>query len=358
MRVTSVIVGCAVVSAVLCIAGEQWEAEGAARTTAAVRLDAIRHAGVWTPTNVGARDLATGPAGPDGFPPHATVHCTFVPRPHGRGSTLKFDCALPSGRQLKVRYGDQNGEVYAQVAATRLLWALGFDANRLYPVTVVCRGCPADPFRDRQAPAGARERTFDPATIEVKAEGRTVETRPDEGWSWHELAKVDEAAGGAPARERDALTLLAVLMQHSSNKAINQRIVCLDEPACAHTRMFLADVGKTFGAASLLNDDAVASVNFKEWSRTTVWKRTSGCVGNLAMSPTGTLPSPTISENGRAFLRDLLAQLSDRQLHDLFTVARFPERDRTATVDDWVAAFKRKRQEIAARSCADVATRR
>jgi hypothetical protein len=117
--------------------------------------------------------------------------------------------------------------------------------------------------------------------------------------------------------------------------------------------MFIADVGKTFGAASLLNDDDKASVNFKEWSRTTVWKGTSGCVGNLSTSLTGTLHYPAISEGGRTFLSDLLAQLSDRQLHDLFTVARFPERDRSATIDDWVAAFKSKRQEIAARTCSD-----
>ena len=350
MRGASTIIGLATVSATLFVAGQR--VAEAARVTSAVRLNAIRHAGVWTSTNIHARDLATGPGGRDAFPPHATVHCTFVPRPHGRGSTRKFDCALPSGRVLKVRYGDDNGEVYAQVAATRLLWALGFDANRMYPVVVVCRGCSADPFKDRTA-SGARERTFDPATIEVKTDGRTIETKPDEGWSWHELSNVDEAAGGAPAPQRDALTLLAVLMQHSSNKAINQRIVCLDQPACTHTRMFITDVGKTFGAASLLNDDAVASVNFKEWSGTPVWKGPSGCIGNLAMSLTGTLRNPRISEAGRKFLSELLAQLSDQQLRDLFTVARFTARDRTATVEDWVAAFNRKRQEIAVRRCSD-----
>jgi len=40
-------------------------------------------------------------------------------------------------------------------------------------------------------------------------------------------------------------------------------------------------------------------------------------------------------------------------LRDLFTVARFTARDRTATVEDWVAAFNRKRQEIAVRRCSD-----
>ena len=55
----------------------------------------------------------------------------------------------------------------------------------------MCRGCSAEPFKDHTASAG--ERTFNPASIEVKADGHTVETKPDEGWSWHELAKVDEA---------------------------------------------------------------------------------------------------------------------------------------------------------------------
>jgi hypothetical protein len=38
-------------------------------------------------------------------------------------------------------------------------------------------------------------------------------------------------------------------------------------------------------------------------------------------------------------------------LHDLFEVARFTERDPTATVDDWVTVFKRKRAEIVDRHC-------
>ena len=51
------------------------------------------------------------------------------------------------------------------------------------------------------------------------------------------------------------------------------------------------------------------------------------------------------------FLSELLARLTDAQLHSLFTVARFTTRDPSATVDQWVAAFKRNREEIAARHC-------
>jgi hypothetical protein len=323
----------------------------AAHVTRAQRLEAIRHARLWAPTDVGKMDIMAGPVGPLAFRPGETVTCDFVPHAHGAGHTQKFACRLPGGRELKVRYWPSNGEVYGHVAASRLLWALGFPAYPMYPVKVICHGCDGDPFRQKAPIAGAKPIVFDPATIEEKLPGTTVETTRDQGWAWKELDKVDETAGGAPRRERDALRLLAVLIQHSSNKAINQRILCLDEPACAHTEMIILDAGNSFGRANVLNNHAVAAVNFKEWSRMGIWKGARGCEGNLPWSLSGSLSDPSIGEDGRVFLSGLLARLTDAQLHDLFAVARFTTRDRSATVDDWVAAFKRKRDEIAARHC-------
>jgi hypothetical protein len=321
--------------------------------TGARRLDAIHRAQVWSPVNVSAMDFKAGPPGSLAFNADETVSCNYVERTRGSGSTPKFNCALPSGGDLKVRYGNRNGEVYAQVAATRLLWALGFGANRMYPVKVQCHGCSWDPFQNPKEAARPAVMLFDPATIDVKAQGFTLETKPDEGWSWKELDQVDERAGGAPVAHRDALKLLAVLIQHSSSKAINQRILCLDGPSCAHPLMMITDVGKTFGGSSALNNDDIAAVNFKEWSQTPIWKgSTTGCVGNLSGSWSGTLKSPRIGEAGRTLLANQLSRLTDAQLHDLFDVARFPQRDHTATVEDWVNAFKQKRAEIASRTCA------
>ena len=69
-----------------------------------------------------------------------------------------------------------------------------------------------------------------------------------------------------------------------------------------------------------------------------------------------------IGEEGRRFLANLLQQLSDRQLHDLFEVARVELRLRApgtvssgfATIDEWVSAFKEKRSQIVDRRCATV----
>jgi len=330
------------------------------RLTKQERLSAIRRAQVWRPTNVAAMDLWAGPANKKGFTPHTTVECDYVDG-RLRGHSPKFTCAVAPGDDVKVKYGQANGEVYGEVAATRLLWALGFGADHMYPVKVRCRGCPEDPANKPET--REREVLFYPAAIERKMPGAAMESFPDSGWSWPELELVSEAAGGAPRAHRDALKLVAVLMQHTDSKPSQQRLVCLSAPVeeghCAEPFMMINDLGLTFGRASASNNAAIASVNLELWAKTPVWTDSARCVGNIAKSVTGTLDHPVISEEGRAFLADLLMQLSDAQLHDLFAVAEFPLRSLgmkptrpMTTVDQWIEAFKAKRAEIVNRSCA------
>ena len=121
----------------------------------------------------------------------------------------------------------------------------------------------------------------------------------------------------------------------------------------------ISDVGLTFGRANRANANDTTGVNLEAWKQMPVWKNDSGCVGNLPKSFTGTLDDPIISEAGRRFLADLLVQLSDHQLHDLFAVGRVHLRLRSpghvdsgfATQAEWVDAFKAKRQQIVERRC-------
>lgn len=147
--------------------------DAAAHVTRAQRLKAISHARVWSATDAGKMDIVAGPAGPQAFRPGETVSCDFVPHPHGSGHTQKFACRVSGGRELKVRYWPTNGEVYAHVAASRLLWALGLPAYPMYPVKVFCHGCDGDPVRHKAAIAGAKPVVFDPATTEGPDERRT-----------------------------------------------------------------------------------------------------------------------------------------------------------------------------------------
>src|SRR4030095_11311318 len=111
-----------------------------AKVTNDVRLDAIRHAQLWTKTDVPAMDIRTGPKDVEGWAPEATVTCDYVQKKVV--STPKFYCEVAPGDEVKVKYGEDNGEVYGEVAATRLLWALGFGGDRMFPVKVICRNCP------------------------------------------------------------------------------------------------------------------------------------------------------------------------------------------------------------------------
>jgi hypothetical protein len=332
---------------------------GTAEDTDRLRAEAIARADVWMPTDVATMDIRTGPVRPDAFPFLATVTCEYLPK-RLSGASPKFACRLGDEDELKVKYGRANAEVYAEVAATRLLWALGFGADHMYPVRVVCRRCPATPER---MTLDYDDRVFDPAAIERKLPGR--EFPGEEGWKWNELDAVNPEHGGAPQAHRDALRLLAVFLQHTDSKREQQRLLCRDgtdrpknSGSCGRPLMMINDLGLTFGRADKFNTNEKA-MHLVDWSSTPVWKGDAGCVGNLPKSLTGTLDDPVISEAGREFLAGLLDQLSDAQLHDLFETARVtlrprdPQRSQSgaATVDEWVSAFKDKRRQIAERKC-------
>jgi hypothetical protein len=310
-------------------------------------------------------DLKTGPLGPGAIPFHSNVSCTYVDRPLG-GRSPKFLCEIAEGDIVKVKFGAENGEVYGEVLATRLLWALGFGADRMYPARVTCRGCPPE-LGGVEAAGDARR--FEPAAIERLMNGSEWQRDGAEGWAWNELNVVNPTAGGATRAERDALKLLAVFLQHTDNKPQQQRVLCLgerptsDSGKCRRPFLMISDVGLTFGRASRTNANDASGVNLAAWRDTPIWKGDTGCQGNLPRSLTGSLEDPMIGEEGRRLLAGLLAQLSDRQLRDLFQAGRVELRLRSpgdassgfATVAEWVEAFKEKRAQIAARRCAGTA---
>jgi hypothetical protein len=319
----------------------------------------VTRAQVWQATDIPSMNIKVGPTGPGAFPFRAEIDCTYLDKKLN-GKSPKFACMRAGDDELKVKFGGTNGEVFGEVAATRLLWALGFGADHMYPVKVICRECP-DEFGGILRDNG--DRVFDPATIERKMPGGLL----SDAWSWKELDEIDEEAGGAPLAHRDALKLMAVFLQHSDTKPDQQRLICLgvDEVApggdCSRPFVLIQDVGVTFGRASLFNGNTPSSVNFEGWSTTPVWTSSTGsCIGNLSKSFTGTLGEPAISEAGRQFLAGLLQQLTEAQIRDLFEVSRATLRLREPgnaksgfpTVDEWVAVFNQKRADIVNRRCA------
>ena len=346
------------------------------RLSVVERRSILQRAQVWRPIDTAAVNLLTGPRASDGFAFDLQVACDYhYPDKPLTGVTPKFECALQPGAKdiVKVKYGEDNGEVFAEVAATRLFWALGFVVDRMYPVSVLCRNCPADPFKEGKEEwhlgksVNNTTRLFKLATIERGVEGEEVEVRGYEGWAWPELDLVDEESGGSPRAHVDALKLLAVFVQHVDNKPEQQAIVCTDRrerrdregnATCASPVLAVKDLGSTFAGARLI---AYQKMKLDSWRDVPIWRDPATCQGDLSRSVTGNLEHPVITEAGRRFLATRLSMLSDRQLHDLFTAARVERRgdttkdangpSRPVTVQDWVEAFKAKRAQIVNHQC-------
>ena len=332
--------------------------------------EAMRRARVWEEpaTPIEEAKLDRNPDGGDGFAPDDIVECRFTPAGVA-GSTPKFDCELAGGDIVKVKYGRSNPEVYTEIAATRLLAALGFPADRMYRVKRVrCHGCPADPYPQLEClnTGGSIEKCFpdldftryqdfDAAVIERPLKGRRIETEKVRGWKWEELKFVDPDKGGATRAQIDALRLMAVFLGHWDNKAKNQRLFCPGEKKgdeeCARPVAMIQDLGATFGPMKL---------NLARWSQTRIWADAAMCRVSMRGLPYGgsTFPDAYITEEGRQLLSRLLTRLSASQIRALFEGARFtayPQRRASArNVDNWVRAFQSKVRAIVDRApCPD-----
>ena len=307
-----------------------------ALVTSEQREAALRSALVWQAPEVpiAKANLKANPRGSGALDEDDVVECKLVLKAMG-GTTPKFDCERPGNDIIRVKYGRGNQELHAEIAATRLLSAIGFGADRMYVVEKVrCAGCPAFPFQALKCLAQTGIQTacfaggadyssstdFDFVSIERRLEGRRIEFTEDQGWAFYEIDRIDERAGGSPKAHVDALKLLAVLIAHWDNKAENQRLVCLpggDGPdgSCSRPFAILQDLGASFGPNKL---------DLHNWRSRPVWTDARGCRVTMKDLPWGgaTFPDQVISEEGRQFLLSLLEPLSMKQLRDLFEGAR------------------------------------
>jgi hypothetical protein len=323
---------------------------------------------VWTAPAVpiGSADFGVNTQGDKGFDASADVDCTFVLEPVG-GTTPKFTCALPDGDHIKVKYGEviPNGEVPAEIAATRLLAALGFPADRMNKVhSVRCRGCPPLPQQalqclEKKEPAGIclqgaapdRVVTFEPAVIERPIEGKKIEASKDQGWSWYELDTIDPAAGGSSRAEVDALRLMALLLAHWDNKGANQKLLCprgVEAPpggSCRAPVAAIGDLGGTFGPKK---------VDLVNWKQFAIWTDPATCRASMKTLPFegATFKDLQISEAGRQFALKLLRQLTPQQLNTLFEASGVTAFPHVAAIardpQNWTDAFLDKVNQIAA----------
>jgi hypothetical protein len=280
------------------------------------------------------------------------LKCRFVPT-DATGTTPKFDCELSTGVRIKIKYGE-TPEIPAEIAANRLLTALGFGADRVVLARRVrCVGCPASPFYLRRIAGWTRldgllrhtrdddtYRDFEWVAVEYNLEADVLEGGGREGWSFFELDEIDAGRGGATRAEVDALRLMAVFLAHWDNKESNQRLACLPDErpgTCRRPLVMLQDVGATFGPRK---------VNLEAWRDTPIWADADRCRVSMKHLPHagGTFVDVEITDGGRRLLADRLTRLSTSQIETLFSEARFP-----GDPGEWVSAFQQKVRGIAER---------
>jgi len=373
--------------------------------SSARRLQYLATAQIWAdPGNLTPEALLAGPPLADGSGVESALDgrpfpCTFVqPGKTLGGNTPKFSCTTATGATIRVKYSDPskkpNREIFAALAASRLMWAMGFKTYPIYPLSLDCKDCPEDPGSGN----GPRARRSYIATYQPIFTDPVIVDRQErsEGWRWAELDKAIDSLPKGELRTRqrqhfDALVLAGVLLQHGDRKPEQQRLSCqsrlnlqagsvrplgegdgpgrpsvlVENPgatACDEPAVAVQDVGATFGGAGKRTSGETAKMNLKEWVSKPVFQskgepgKVSECRGQLTVSMTageGSMGNPRIGEAGRVFLVDQLRRLSDAHLRAIFTAARVEQitEDHTA-VDAWVKAFRDKVRQIEERTCA------
>jgi hypothetical protein len=376
------------------------------RTSPEARETYLARATIWhDPGALSPTDVFEGPSGalPYTFEQANSeegIGCTFAEA--GKelsGNSSKFLCRSADGDNLRLKYWDPlsqagNREVFATVAASRLLWALGFEAVPTLPINVRCDGCPENPMKG----AGTRRTRRYVAILQPRWPTPILSRDDvDQGWSWLDLDTAIRSLPPGPdeARQRtyfDALTLLGVFLQHGDRKPEQQRLYCaapvdttagelrgpsgdttpmlFERPnasACLTPAVTIVDVGATFGGAGRESNETTAKMNLDAWQRRAVFRDDGRdhCRGDLTVSFTAGRegePDPVISEEGRRFLIEQLHRLTPDHVRALFRAARVDQLGGDAqrtdgsargvrAVDAWVAVFQDKVRQIEGRRC-------
>lgn len=365
------------------------------------RLRYLASAELWQPTDLENLDILGGPDSKIKQPHNQLLTCDFeaAGKIAYRGNSLKFKCKF-GDNSLKVKYlrdRKENREVFSEVAATRLFWALGFFADRVFPIQTSCNNCPENPFEGK---GEAATRFYPYSIIEEKHEGLEIKGSESEGWTFEEL---ETTAGIVDQKlpkilnprqiQVEALKLLAVFVQHADRKPEQQRLSCpsdqiensdltlekdgndefIVEPSgqqlCRKPQMLIQDLGASFGGFTGISLTVDAKMNLEKWSDVTIFNEKfykksfdknlgSGiCEGNMRISFKAGgdhgRPDPIIHEQGRAFLADLLVRFRNSgKVRPLFEAANVDAlKGEIGGVDAWEKVFNRKVDEIDKHRC-------
>ena len=263
---------------------------------------------LWEQVAISERDLYWGPGGQAMFP--VMEGMTYVDRQTG-GNNLKFRLREKSGREWIVKAADES---QPEVAATRLLWAIGYPTEIDYIVPKV-----------EVAKWGKFKN--------VRFEARPDDVKRGERWSWDDNPF-------KTSKEFAGLRIMMAMLNNWDLKDENTVILRKGD------KLYYAvsDLGSSFGRLAKHSETRSGrSVNKPEdYAGSTFIKTVDGNMIHFAYTAArADLMRGLNVEHGR-WLADLLLQLSDKQIADAFRAANY-EAGEASTL---AASFKARIAEL------------
>jgi hypothetical protein len=261
---------------------------------------------LWEPVDIKSRDLFRGPTS-EGIVP-ALQKVEFIGRQPG-GNNLKFRLKDANGREWVAKVADES---QSEVAATRLLWAIGYKTE-------------IDQIVHRMQ----IEKVGNYKNARFEARPETI--KRGERWSWTSNPHIG-------TKEFDGLRLMMAFINNWDLKDENNIIITEN----GKTYMMVSDLGSSFGKlADKSKSRSGRSVNKPEhFAEAGFIKSVDGDVLVLDYRGIGEDYLKGIKVEHARWLADLLLQLSDKQISDAFRAANYSNEDvnlLTAAVKERIA---------------------
>ena len=200
------------------------------------------------PTDISSRDLRCG-AGGENHVPQGTVF-KFV-KEDLSGSNPKLIVTDEAGSKWKIKLG---AEAKPEVAASRLVWAVGYFTNENYFLPELqISGLPTHLHRGRQFVSAN-------GTVHDARLQRMDKSEVKEGnWKW----KQDPFTG---TRELNGLRVLMALINNWDLKDINNKIVVEKASATPREIYYVSDLGASFGPSGIVKGHSKSRGNLSAYT--------------------------------------------------------------------------------------------
>ena len=248
---------------------------------------------IWEPVDIKSRDLFRGPTS-DGIVP-ALEKVEFIGGQPG-GNNLKFRLKDANGREWVAKIADES---QAEVAATRLLWAIGYKTE----IDQIVQRMNIEKLGSYK---------------NARFEARPETIKRGERWSWTSNPFIG-------TKEFDGLRLMMAFINNWDLKDENNILITEN----GKTYMVVSDLGSSFGKlADKSKSRAGRSVNKPEhFAEAGFIKSVDNGVLVLDYRGMGEDYLKGIKVENARWLADLLLQLSDKQVADAFRAANYSAED-------------------------------